>query len=225
MRLTPPTIETSTQISVAFLAAVLMLAVASGRKTGVRASEVKPKRQVPQSQGSGQKSKAVVVDTGRTYPNEPIELTDLRVGGKTVLLNQGIDGGADWLNGLGWKIKNISKKNILTIELYLMFPDIEARGGKPFVHPMRYGYDPKLPPNYNNSDVTEPLKPNESVRFVVSETTFMAIKPLLESKIAFTDLRHLRIRFELIVFDDDTAWSLGEEMRRYPGSLTWLPIQ
>ena len=224
MKLTPPSTDIGTQISVVFLAAILMLAVAAWRKPGIRTSEVKPKREVPQSQGSGQKLKAVV-DTGRTYPNEPIELTDLKVGGKPVLLSQGIDVGTDWLNGLEWKIKNISKKNILTIELYLLFPDIEVRGGKPFAHAMRYGYDPKLPPNYNNSVVTEPLKPNESVSFLISETNFTAIKPLLESKIPLADLRHLQIRFELIVFDDDTAWSLGEEMRRSPGSLRWAPIQ
>lgn len=225
MKQSASTTDVSTRISIVVLAAAMLVAVAAWRRPGVVANEAKPKSHVSQSQVSGQKLKRVVVDTGQTYPNEPIELTDLRIGGKPVLLNQGIEVGTDWLNGLEWKIKNISKKNILTVDLYLIFPDIEVRGGKRFVYPMHYGYDSKLPANYGNSMVTEPMRPNDVVSFTVSDTNFMSIKPLIESEIPLPDLRHLRIRFELIVFDDDTAWAIGEEMRRFPGSLRWVPVQ
>lgn len=227
MKHSPTSTEISirTRISLVVLGAVFLLAVAAWRRPGIGASELEPKRQVPQTPSSGQKLTRVVVDSGRTYPNEPIELTDLKLGGNPVRMSQGIDAAPDWLNGLEWKIKNISKKNILTIDLYLIFPTIQVRTGTMFVYPMRYGYDPKLPPNYDNSGFKEPLKPGESVKFVISDTIFTSLKPLLESKIPLVDIRHLRIRFELIVFEDDTAWSIGEDMRRYPGSLTWVPVQ
>jgi hypothetical protein len=155
-----------------------------------------------------------------------VELIALKLGGNPVGMSQGIDANTDWLNGLEWKIKNVSKKNILTIDLYLIFPDIQVRTGKMFVYPMRYGYDPKLPDTHNKSGFIEALKPSESAKFAITDTNFTSLKPLLESKIPLSEIRHLRIRFELIVFDDDTAWSLGEDMRRDPSSsTTWVPVQ
>ena len=225
MKKTSNSIDISTRVTLVILGASLLTGAASWRKPGVVASEVKPKSQVQAIPSSGRRLKRVVVDTGRTYPNEPIELIALKLGGNPIGMSQGIDADLDWLDGLEWEIKNISKKNILTIDLYLIFPDIEIQTGKMFVYPMRYGYDPKLPDKYNQSGFKEALKPSESAKFAISNAKFTALKPLLESKIPLSEIRHLRIRFELIVFEDDTAWSLGEDMRRDPGNMTWIPVQ
>jgi hypothetical protein len=223
MRQTHTSIDNNMRISIAVLGVTLLLAGAAWRRPVVRATERRPNSKLPQIQG-GQKMKRVVIDTGFTHPNEPIEILDLNVEGKPAFLSKGIEAGSDWLNGLQFKVKNISNKNILTIELYLVFPDIEIRGGTQLIYPLRYGYDPKVHANSGKAEVA-PMKPNDVVSFAVSESNFNSLKPLLESKILLTDIRHLRIRFELIVFDDDTAWAFGEQMRRTPGSLTWIPVQ
>ena len=223
MRPTHTSIDNSARISIVVLGVALLLAGAAWRRPVVRAPETRPNGQVSQRQG-GQKMKRVVIDTGFTHPNEPIEILDLNVEGKPALLSKGIEAGSDWLNGLQFKVKNISNKNILTIELYLVFPDLEIRGGTQLVYPLRYGFDAKVHANSGKAEVA-PMKPNDVVSLAVSESNFNTLRPLLESKIPLTDIRHLRIRFELIVFDDDTAWAFGEPMRRAPGSLTWVPVQ
>jgi hypothetical protein len=163
-----------------------------------------------------------VVDQERNYANQPVEIVGLRIDGKLAELSEGVKVGAEteWLKGLSWEIKNRSNKNILSIDLYVMFPDTQANGPI-FVCPMHYGNDPKATAG---SESVEPLKPGDTARFAISNGIYAGIKRHLESRMSLAEVNHVRVRPELIVFDDDTAWSMGEEMHRDPGKPSrWVP--
>jgi hypothetical protein len=54
------------------------------------------------------------------------------------------------------------------------------------------------------------LKPNETADFVITDDIYKGLKPLLEARAKLTDINHVRIKLELVVFDDDTAWGSGQ---------------
>jgi hypothetical protein len=170
------------------------------------------KGRATQHEAARQRSK--VVDQGVAYANQPVEIIDLKINGKTAELNVGNDADTEWLNGLSWKIKNTSKKNIVTIDLFVCFPDAKL-DGRMLVYPMHYGIDPKIP---GSTGTITLLKPNESADFVITDDNYKSLKPYLEQRAKLTDVNHVRIKLELIVFDDDTAWSTGQEMRRDPNN-------
>lgn len=171
------------------------------------------KGRATQHEIASQRSK-VVVDQRIVYANQPVLITDLKIKGKTAELFVENDADTDWLNGFSWKIKNISKKNIVTMNLFVCFPDAKL-DGQMLVYNMNYGTDPKIPGSTGTSTL---LKPNETADFVITEEIYNGLKPLLEqrAKRIFNEVNHLRIEYELIVFDDDTAWGSGQKMRRDP---------
>src|ERR1044071_8660468 len=174
-----------------------------------------------QQDGVG-KQKRKVIDQGVAYPNQPIEIVELKVNGRAAQLSQGIDGDTDWLNGLSWKIKNLAKKNILSIDLFVPFPDTQSTG-RLLVYPMHYGADPKIA---KNPEIVKPVKSEDTADFVISSEVYGDIKPHLEARIPLSDVNHVRIKLELIVFDDDTAWGSGQEMRRDQNDpRRWIPIE
>ncbi|MEK6405734.1 MAG: hypothetical protein AABN34_02085 [Acidobacteriota bacterium] len=210
----------NSRLHVVVLASVVLLTVTAWSASGRRGVEtiVTPRQQ---AEVVGQKRK--VVDQGITYQNQPVELVDLQINGKAANLSRGINADTEWLKGLSFKVKNLSKKRILKIDLFLIFPDTESNGGRLLICPMHYGVGLNDPGNVQG---VEPLKQNETAAFGVSDELYTELKRHLEERIPLGNVKHVRISLELIVFDDDTAWGSGQEMRRDPNNpRRWIPIE
>src|SRR4030095_3580740 len=78
------------------------------------------------------------------YRNEPVLVTDVTLKGVQRQLNRKARAEHDWLNGLAFKVKNISNKDIVFIYISLMFPDTKYITGTLFASDLRYGADPRL---------------------------------------------------------------------------------
>lgn len=156
-------------------------------------------------------------------PNQPVEIIELSTHGKVTKLNKEIDVGDEWLDGLSWKIENISNKIILSIDLVVMLPDTEGPGQPILAFPMHYGANS---PGARHHGTGQPLEPNDIIDMTISEELYRNIKPHIESRIPLKNLKNLQITLDLIVFNDDTAWSSGEYLRRDPDNpRRWIPIQ
>jgi hypothetical protein len=155
-------------------------------------------------------------------PNQPVEITEVSARGKLTQLNKSIDVDDDWLNGLSLRIKNTSDKIVLSIDLVVTLPDTEAPGQPMLGFPMHYGANP---PGAKHPGTGAPLKPNDILDVTISEQMYRNIKPHLESRIPLKNLKQVQIILDLIVFNDDTAWSSGEHLRRDPDNpRRWIPI-
>jgi len=226
MRFTKEFGSSNSRISILIFASLVLLTV-SIWSSAARSSAIGPKvsagsnvKVKQQTAAPGRNRK--VVDQERNYPNQPVEIVGLRIDGKVANLNEGVkvEAETEWLKGLSWEIKNRSNKNILSIDLYVMFPDTQANGPI-FVCPMHYGNDPKATAG---SGSVEPLKPGDTAGFAISNGIYSGIKKHLESRMSLAEVNHVRVRPELIVFDDDTAWSMGQEMHRDPDKPSrWVP--
>lgn len=154
-----------------------------------------------------------------TFPNEPLEILELKVKEKSIQLDSRIKESNDWMNGLKFKVRNISGKNIVYFVVYLVFP--ETKSDQPIMaYRLRYGADPKTPHQPNEEKT---LAPNEETEFVISGNTYEKLKRFVERRIPLTSINVAVIDIGMVVFDDDTAWATGGFMRRDPANpLRWV---
>ncbi len=152
----------------------------------------------------------------RIYPNEPVLVTDLTVNGTQHEINRKVTAGEDWLNGLTFKSKNISNKNIVFIYVSLLFPEAKAITGTLFAFDLRYGADPRLEAG---STTEKPIKPEEEAEFVVSDASYQNLKRGIETRITpIKNINSVQIDVVRVIFDDDTAWATGTFMHRDPNN-------
>ena len=151
------------------------------------------------------------------YPNEPVYVMDITVNGEQHQINRHSTAGEDWLSGLTFRVKNISKKNIVFIYASLIFPETKhILQGKTFAFDLRYGADPRLEAA---STTEKPLKPEESVEFVVSDAAYQNLKRGIETRITpIKNINGVQIDVVRVIFDDDTAWATGSFMHRDPNN-------
>ena len=146
---------------------------------------------------------------------------DLTVKGIEQRVNGYVSAGEDWLNGITFKVRNISKKNIVFIYASLIFPDAKDAKGIPFVLDLRYGSDPKVGPAPPRQ---QPLKPEEAAEFVISDDLYQSFKRGIETHVTLIkNLNVVHIDVVKVVFDDDTSWATGSFMHRDPNNPTrWV---
>lgn len=157
------------------------------------------------------------------YPNEPVYVMDITVNGEQHQINRHITAaGEDWLNGLTFRVKNISKKNIVFIYASLIFPETkQILQGKTFAFDLRYGADPRL----EAAPSTEkPLKPEEAAEFVLRDAYYKNLKRAFEARITpIKNINSIQIDVLRVVFDDDTGWATGSFLHRDPNDPTkWI---
>lgn len=157
------------------------------------------------------------------YRNEPVLVTDLKVNGEQHQINRHITAaGEDWLNGLTFRVKNISKKNIVFIYASLIFPETKhILQGKTFAFDLRYGADPRL----EAAPSTEkPLKPEEAAEFVLRDASYKNLKRAFEARITpIKNINSIQIDVLRVIFDDDTGWATGSFLHRDPNDPTkWI---
>ncbi len=146
--------------------------------------------------------------------NEPVEI-EARVGTKSVRLGQGFMANNDWLSDLSFKVKNISAKPIVRVELELQFPEIPFNNA-PFVLPIPYGLIPGL--TDSGPKEQSPVKPNEAVEMAVGSDTYRGIKRILTDKGPTFGVTKVRLRISMIIFADGTAWRHGFLLNRDPNT-------
>lgn len=144
--------------------------------------------------------------------NEPIELINSEVGNKVSNTENQVLADKDWLRNLKLNLKNISNKRIVYIEVEL---EIEPVGKMqhPLRLPIKFGKLPSLT-NINDAN-SEVIRQNEYIK--------VSLKPyILDSLVQFmqkneiAEIERVKVFFEFVVFDDGTAWSKGQQMRRNP---------
>lgn len=151
-----------------------------------------------------------------SYSNEPVIITDLKIKGRPTQINSSVAEEEDWLNGLTFKIGNISKKKIVFIYVEMLFPETKIVLGNPFAFDLRYGADPRL----NDTPATEqPVEPGKEAEFVVSGESYQKLKRIIETRITpIRNINSVQINILRVVFDDETAWATGSFMHRDPNN-------
>ncbi|HEY9405555.1 MAG TPA: hypothetical protein VIQ24_23095 [Pyrinomonadaceae bacterium] len=147
------------------------------------------------------------------YSNQPIEITDVTVKGKSTKLNAKIDENADdWLSDLSITVKNVSDKTITHITLNLEFPETKETGN-PMFFPLRFGQNPQVPISVGQP---EALPANQITTLYISGQTLTKLKSFIEKRQPLNSLKKVSIHPGTVYFEDKSLWTGGSFFRIDP---------
>jgi hypothetical protein len=161
----------------------------------------------------GQSKKTI---THTQSPDQPVQLVKVKAAGKFVDLSpmayllkraatmtESFDGDDDWLKGLVIYGKNRSEKNIIYIDLGLIFTELKI-SGIPLGHGLQFGRYPEKPYVGSNEKV---LKPGEEIEIHLTDEQHAMLIDWFKRH-NFHQVDALNINCSSVIFDDDTM-SLG----------------
>lgn len=149
--------------------------------------------------------------------NEPVKISKLKLKGVERSFGRKFNDEDDWLRGLMLEVKNTSSKPIVYMEIDLDFPRPEGQPSPdslPFGRPLRYGYGPvlhaPLPP-----DMQQLLLPGEEVEIRLTDSEYDSLAGTLR-ELRYPTVEEIELSVSIVIFGDDTGWSLGTPTRRHP---------
>ncbi|PYP87709.1 MAG: hypothetical protein DMF61_08645 [Blastocatellia bacterium AA13] len=178
-------------------------------------------RRPPQARASDEK-----IIERKEFPNEPFEFGNLTVQSTRVGVNQkfnsvflfGSRRSSDWLESLGFTLKNTSQKQITYIHLELDFPETSASGSMMVYNQLGIGIDPRRSSTIRSGREPLALNPGETITFAISAKEMASIKDFLSAdKYPLGSLNKAVIRLGYIIFSDGSKWEQGDY---YQPSLT-----
>jgi len=167
------------------------------------------------------------------HPSMPLRFGKVKAAGKLLELKAGpetretresreeFDADDDWMKDMTVSFTNTSDKNIVFIQMLLIFPETES-AGPPLAFPMTYGRMPKDSGDRNFDNV---LKSGEEVELALTDEKYNKLRDWLKNK-SFEKVSSVRLFLQEAVFDDDMMWTGGSLARRDPKDPNnWIHIQ
>jgi hypothetical protein len=174
--------------------------------------------------GSSPDAQAQSQDTHRvvekiSLKNEPLEIMELRSKARIMKLGEAFPSGDDWLEGMRFKLKNVSGKALRRAELELEFPEIKLGDGT-FLFTIHLGQIPDLP---DADSIEMPLvQPDETFELKFDDLTYAGLRQRVFQGVSVTKVRVL---ISTAYFADGTAWHHGFWHKRDPNNpRRWLII-
>lgn len=164
--------------------------------------------------------RARVIDQVR-YPYEPVTVTEviwankqIRMGNKfDGIAGDKIDGDADWLRDISFRVKNTSDKPITLIEIALYFPETRATGSLVW-YQMKFGVVPGFPNLKQHPFV---LKPGETFDVPLAPR-YEQIRKIVSRQYPMAEIHRVEMQVRDVIFDDMTAWMMGSPARQDPAN-------
>jgi hypothetical protein len=153
----------------------------------------------------------------RKMPNDPIEITEVKVKGQATQTNKHMRAPEDsenWLEGLSFKVKNKSGRDIVYLCIHLTFPETkDDRNSPTFTFPLEFGINPQWKPLPAN---VEALSPNQEIEFSISGEKYEALDRFISRKKPINSMNVLMLRTGLVMFNNESGWDMGVYLRRDP---------
>ena len=159
------------------------------------------------------------------YPNEPLELVDIKIGDQSIKANieskfrrdgEGLDSVKfeaenGWFKHVNLRLRNVSGKTIngLRGHLYFKPPDTRGMFSLPLAR-IKYG----------------PLAPGEEMDVTIDSRVFDLTMELIRQSGADADVATVILALEHVVFSDELEWSRGHILRKDPDNpLKRIPVK
>lgn len=150
------------------------------------------------------------------WPGEPIKIEEVKVKGRPVGLGAKFTEEDDWLSGLTIKVKNISDRPVVFLDVALVFPRPDAREPAASDH-LLYGRYP-LAPGQAAPEAPAvgqpPLQPGATAELAL--TDYEGTRRFLDQTNYPAAVTRLEIEISDVYFDQNTKWSGGQIFRRDP---------
>jgi hypothetical protein len=152
--------------------------------------------------------------------NEPVKLVGVKVGQKGVKFGEKFAGPHDWLKGASFRLKNVSGKSIVFIELDVNFPETRASGPE-----MSFRINLGRVPNINHQSAPLSVLPGGELDVDIDDKRYGGLVKFVQERHSISDIGKARVEVGFVVFDDGMAWGAGSFYRQAPENpKRWLPI-
>lgn len=153
------------------------------------------------------------------YPNEPLELLDIKIGEQSVKANtrsksrrggEGLDtvtfeGENGWFRHITVRLRNVSGKTIYGMRALLYFRPPDTRN----MFSLQLSYAPRANPRGR-------LTPGDEVELVVDALRFDMTMELMRKQGVDADAATVILAVESASFGEDQQWNRGQILRRDP---------
>ena len=138
----------------------------------------------------------------------PLEISNLKVNGDPINFDQSFQADDEWLKGLTFDVKNVSGKVIthFRIGLRLRNPNNNQQVITPMIF---HGRDTGLP----NVEATVRVADGEIIHATFDEKRYNGLKQAQE-QVGLNRITDADLSIEMVIFEGDTAWRLGNLLRR-----------
>lgn len=160
----------------------------------------------------------------KSWRNEPLEISKLKIRGKLTDLNKKFVEEDDWLRGFSVEVKNTSSKTITYIELDLEFPALSgSTGERPSLDHLLYGEYPAPPGEATTPHSDQPpLLPGETANLTFMD--YDGLREFLNQTGKPASIKQLDIGISTVIFSDGTKWEGGQIFHRDPDNPNrWRP--
>lgn len=144
--------------------------------------------------------------------NEVVEFSETKVSQKDVEPGKGFDADDEWLNRVFVKVRNISKKPIVFLEVGFDFPETKATGSE-MSYRVAFGQQPgsRFPQNHDPIF----MLPGDSLDIPL-ENDYAKLKSFVERRHRIIDIHKLELSVVFVIFADRTGWAAGNFYRQDP---------
>jgi hypothetical protein len=160
----------------------------------------------PTSSNTANKSTEKVLERGNLiYARDPIKLFEIKAANKLVKFNEKFEGADDWLKGTRLRLKNVSDKEVVHIEIDFDFPETESNGAV-MAHQMMIGRRPGSP---NTSMAPLSLPPGGETEVTVDEQVYGKFTELISHRQTMQSINKAKITIVFVAFADGTGYGTG----------------
>lgn len=160
---------------------------------------------VGRSAGPAQAKEKLLERGNLIYAADPLKITEVKSAGKAVKLNEKFVGGDDWLKGTALRLKNISSKEIVHIQLDFDFPET-GDAGPVMAYQLMLG---RRPGSANSLVDPLSLAPGAELGVSIDEHVYAALSNLVERRKPLRSINRVKVRIAFVVFADGTAYGTG----------------
>jgi hypothetical protein len=141
---------------------------------------------------------------------------EVKVGEQAIQFDNTFVADEDWLRGSKFKLKNISGKSIVYLEIELWIP-ASVTNGRPLIVPIRYGQMPSASSGSSVATAPDSVLDGNEVELSVSDKIYTNAKQVLANR-GSNSISDVEVRIGMVIFDDGTAWREGHLLRRDPNN-------
>ena len=156
-------------------------------------------------------------------PNEPVQITAVRVSGKAVRFGKAFAGGNNWLGGLTFVIKNTSTKSVSWARVALKFQ--KGRETAPNLNDfMHYGIG-----RWDEDKIRgggPPLKPGDTAEVSYSLEQYQSVRDILDGMGYPKSIAQIEVSVDQVIFVDqpELMWIEGT-MNEFHSPTGWRPVK
>ena len=129
--------------------------------------------------------------------NEAVKIVELTSGKKTVDLDHAFANGDDWLEDFKIKLKNVSNKTVVYVEIKFNFTEASDAGNE-----LSFTIELGNKPGATTTKASMALKPRKAKNYLLNKTEYQALAAFVKERRKTSQLDKVEVKVGSVLFAD-----------------------